>query len=236
MNIINGGIKMALNFKEYPRGGASNGPIENGGEIHLPCVVLVDTSTSMSEAMGELHDGLVALGEALKDDPQALGRVEFCIISFDDQARIVVPFAPAYDYEAPRLDCGGMTAMHAAVDLALEEIEARKDQYKANHTAFLRPWIFMMTDGGANDPDNGAFDRLLQSQRDKHCIFFPVGIGSEVDMGLLKSLKPDGVVLTAKKENFKGAFEWLSNSLSSTSDSNPGQKIKLPNPSTADII
>ena len=123
-----------------------------------------------------------------------------------------------------------MTAMHAAVELGLSELEARKDQYKANETAYYRPWMFMLTDGGANDADNGSFDRLLQSQRDKHCTFFPVGIGEHVDKNLLKSLKADGVILTASKENFKGAFVWLSNSLSRTSSSNPGQKVPLANP------
>ncbi len=205
-------------------------PIENGGEIHLPCVVLVDTSGSMSTAMNELHEGLVQLGEALREDPQALGRVEFCIISFDDRARINVPFGPAYDYQAPALTCGGMTAMHEAVALGLDALEKRKKQYTENKTAYLRPWVFMMTDGGANDRDNGSFNRLIQAQKDKHCTFFPIAIGNSVDMNLLKSLKVDGVVLKASKENFKGAFVWLSNSLSRTSSSNPGQTVALPNP------
>jgi uncharacterized protein YegL len=51
-----------------------------------------------------------------------------------------------------------------------------------------------------------------------------------VDKELLKSLKTDNVILTASKENFKGAFVWLSNSLSRTSSSNPGQKVTLQNP------
>ena len=110
-----------INFREHPRGGLANSPIENGGETHLPCVVLVDTSTSMGSVKDQ--GGLEALAEAL--DEQARGRVEFCVISFDDEARILVPFGPAYDFETPRIDCGGMTAMHAAVELGLGEIEAR---------------------------------------------------------------------------------------------------------------
>lgn len=226
---------MAINFKEYPRGGSANLPIENGGETHLPCVVLVDTSGSMSSAMSELHDGLVALGEAIKEDSQAVGRVEICIISFDDDARIVVPFAPMYDYVAPELSCGGMTAMHKAVEYALTELEARKNQYKSNKTSYLRPWIFMLTDGGANDSDNGAFNKLIEAQNAKHCTFFPVGIGNQVDFDLLKELKADGVVLRASKENFKNAFVWLSSSLSMTSVSNSGDKVVLPNPADYQI-
>ncbi len=222
-------------FKEYPRGGSENGMIENPGEMHLPCVVLVDTSGSMASSMKQLHEGLEAMGETLREDPQALGRVEFCIIAFDDSAKIVVPFGPAYDYVVPELTCGGLTAMHAAVDVALEELEARKSQYKQNQTAYYRPWIFMLTDGFPNDADNGSFGRLMQSQKDKHCTFFPVGIGDEVDMDLLKSLKLEGYALKATRENFKGAFVWLSNSLSRTSNSNPGTKVKLENPKEVQI-
>jgi len=217
-----------LNFREHPRGGQKNLPIENGGEMHLPCVVLVDTSESMASVKDKLRDGLIALADSL--DAQARGRVEFCVIGFDDDAHILIPFGPAYDFEAPKLTFGGLTAMHAAVDLGLEELEARKAQYRANNTLYYRPWMFLLTDGGANDKDNGAFERLLQSQRDKHCTFFPVAIGEYADKDLLKSLKAEGLVLTASKENFKGAFVWLSNSLSRTSGSMPGQKVVLPKP------
>jgi len=217
-----------LNFKEYPRNGSGNSAIENGGEMHLPCVVLVDTSSSMSRDRAQLHQGLIELGEAL--DEQARGRVEFCIIGFDDDARVLVPFGPAYDYEAPDIECKGMTAMHSAVECALNELEIRKNQYKENKTSYYRPWIYMLTDGGANDADNGAFDRLVQSQKDKRCIFFPVAIGEDADKELLKSLNEDGVVLKASRENFKNSFVYLSNSISLASVSESGTKVTLPNP------
>jgi len=213
---------------EHERGGRANGPIENSGEEHLPCVVLVDTSGSMASAMGELNDALNALGEAIKDDPQAVGTVEICVIAFDDHARIVMPFGPAYDFEAPELDCGGLTAMHEAIDLALSELDARKAQYRAARTNFKRPWVFMLTDGGANDEDNGAFERLLDAQKGRHCTFFSIGIGKSADMELLKSLRPDGMTFGASKENFKEAFVWLGNSLSVTSSSQRDAKIALP--------
>lgn len=219
---------MGLYFEEHPRDGKDNSLIENKGEMHLPCVVLVDTSGSMSGSTEQLHNGLVELGEAL--DEQAKGRVEFCIVAFDDKARIVQPFGPAYDYVAPELSCGGMTAMHEAVDFALGELEARKSQYKENCVSYYRPWIFLLTDGGATDSDNGAFGRLIQSQRDKHCTFFSVGIGNGVDWSLLKSLNIDGKTLKASKENFEGAFVWLSNSLTKVSSSNPGTRVGLENP------
>lgn len=216
---------------EFQKGGIENAPIVNAGEIHVPCVVLVDTSGSMSEAQQELNNGLKALVEALKEDPLAVGRVEFCIIGFgsEGRAKILVPFGPAYDYEAPCVVCDGPnTPMHGAVQLGLDELEARKQQYKVNGTGYMRPWMFLLTDGYPNDRDNGAFDRLRESQVEKHCTFFAVGVGDQVDRNLLKSLHKDGIVLTASKENFKNSFVWLSNSLSVASASIPGTKIELP--------
>ena len=219
-------------IREYPRDGSMNGRVENGGEVHLPCVVLVDTSGSMSAVASELNDGLILLGEALREDPQALGRVEFCIITFNDEARILVPFGPAYDYNAPKVSCDGLTAMHQAVGMALEQLEIRKQQYRETGTSFRRPWVFMLTDGAPNDDDHGEFQALRDAQMGKHCSFFPMGIGTEVNMELLKSLiYGQGLVLKATKENFKNCFVWLSNSLSETSSHGmSSEKVSLPNP------
>lgn len=217
-----------FNMKEYPRGGAMNGVVVNRTEMHLPCVVLLDTSSSMRSVKDQLERGLDTLVNSLDD--QAKGCVEFCIIAFDDKPRILSKFGPLYDYETLRIDCDGMTAMHAAVELGLSEIEARKGQYKQEHVPYYRPWIYLLTDGGANDPDNGEFEKLLKAQKDKHCTFFPVAIGDEADINLLKTLREDGLVFKASKENFVGAFEWLSNSMSSISNSKGEKTVTLPNP------
>lgn len=228
-----------MSINEFPRNGALNGKVENTGETHLPCVVLVDTSGSMSSAVSELNEGLELLGQALREEPQALGRAEICIITFDDEPCILVPFGPAYDYQAPKVSCGGRTAMHEAVGLALKQLEIRKQQYNDCHTVYNRPWLFMLTDGVPTDADNGEFQALRNAQRDGHCTFFPMSVGNEVDMNLLKSLvydKKKGFVLTATKENFKDCFVWLSNSLSVTSSHNPGEKASIPNPGNYGMV
>lgn len=217
-----------FNMKEYPRGGAMNGDIINRTEMHLPCVVLVDTSSSMRSVQDQIERGLDTLVNSLDD--QAKGCVEFCIIGFDDDAKILSPFSPAYDFYRPFIDCDGMTAMHAAVELGMSEITTRVAQYKQEHVPYYRPWIFLLTDGGANDPDNGAFERLLEFQKDKHTTFFPVAIGEDADIGLLKTLREDGLVLKASKENFVNAFVWFSNSMSRVSNSKGEKTVNLPNP------
>lgn len=221
-------------FKEYRRDGKDNYDIINPQEQHLPCIVLVDTSGSMKAAEGELLEGLQILGDSIKQDENARGRVELSVIGFDDEARILQPFGPVDDYEVPDIDCAGTTALHEAVDLALNEIEARKDQYRREDTEYYRPWIFLLTDGVPTDVDNGAFGRLLDAQNKGKTIFFPVGIGN-YDLNTLKGMHKDGLVLEASYDNFKNAFLWLSKSIASTSVSKPGTSVPLPDPTIGQL-
>lgn len=219
-----------LDFNEYRPNGLNNEIIENPGERHLPCVILLDTSGSMASSVGQLHEGLSELGTAIKDDDYAVGITEFCIMTFNDETRIAMPFGPAYDYKAPEIYCNGSTAMHSAIDAALNEIEARKRQYKEQRTTYYRPWIFLLSDGMPNDPDNGAFERLKEAQDLGKCLFFPVGIGNHADYELLKSLSKNKIVLKAERDNFKNAFEWLSSSISMVARSNANQVVRLEDP------
>lgn len=210
--------------------GTNNKDIMNEGEPHLPAVLVIDTSFSMAGVKNQLRQAMIDFGKAIQDDERAVGTVETMIITFDSEARVIEPFGSAYDFAVPDFECSGMTAMHEAVDLSLEEIQARKKQYSDLNMNWYRPWIFMITDGKPNDEDTGAFERLLQSQKDKHCIFYPVALDESADKKLLGSLREDHKVLTASKDNFAGVFKWMSNSVVSASNSRTGEDVDLENP------
>lgn len=221
--------------REYPRDGSENGEILASGMDHVPCVLLVDQSGSMEDVKAQLDQAMQNFRDALLEDSMTKLKVEICVITFDDHAHIVTPFVSAMQFETPRIATGGLTAMHEAVDAALEQIQIRKDQYRAQGTSFYRPWIFLLTDGGSNDRDNGAFERLVDAQRGKHCTFFPVALISddfpqvERDnlMNTLYQLRPDHRTFVADKENIASCFEFLSNSLAATSNSNRDEKVTL---------
>lgn len=56
---------------------------------------------------------------------------------------------------------------------------------------------------------------------------FPIGIGSYADMGTLAKFSPNRSPLKLQGLKFKEFFEWLSKSVSKTSQSTPGENIKL---------
>lgn len=221
---------MSLPIKETPK------KIRNMGEPHVECLVLLDTSGSMSPDAAQLKEGLQLLADGINSDDTARGRVELGIITFDDEARVAEGFGPMSRFEMPQMETGGMTAMHAAVKLGLQKIEERKTEYKKAGTAYYRPWMFLLTDGGANDNDSGEFEELKDAQKGRHVLFFPVGIGESVDYSLLKSLNIENVCLKADRENLTGCFRWLSDSMSVVSDSHPGDKVTLPAPTDYGLI
>lgn len=215
--------------------------ILNPAEKHIACVLAVDVSGSMRGApLQELNEGLKAFGEALKADDKASGCADVCVIAFNHQVTTVLPFSPASEYYVPQLSADGGTGMNEAIITALDALEMRKQDYKNIGVDYWRPWFFLMTDGNATDEEQWAADacrRLKEAVQRKKVNFFPMGIGPKADYEKLKSYTSNGQVLKADLNRFKEAFQWLSNSLVSASNSNPSAKAMsmAPLPSTITI-
>lgn len=198
-------------------------PISNRGEEHIPCAVLVDTSGSLHGCEPEIHDALVEMKEAIIADDMARGRVELCLITFDDVPRMVQPFGPMHMFEVPgKIECDGMTATHAAVRMALDALKDRIGEYAAAGVTAKRPWLWLLTDGGSNDADNGSYDELMQMQLDRQLNFFAVGIGKNADASELKSMHKNHQMLRVSREDFRAAFALISQSMSKSSSSSSG--------------
>ena len=221
---------MAATVHEKPRL-----PIENTGEQHLACAVLVDTSGSMRGYEQQLVKAITAMKEAIQDDDIARGRVEVCLITFDDDVREESPFGPVSKMEIPRISCGGMTSTHAAIQFALQRVAERKADYKQNHVTYNQPWIWLLTDGGSNDSDNGAFEELLKAQRDSKCVFFGVAVGDGVNEAELGGMHKNGMILKVDKDNLSAAFDFISQSASGASVNEPGRTVKLMPPDNMEM-
>ena len=201
--------------------------IMNSGEKHIACVLLVDTSGSMTSqnAIQELNKGLMEFGKALQSDSKAYGCADVCVISFDSTVKEVVPFCPAASFQPPQLQAGGLTALNEAIITGLDAIEMRKQEYKDIGVDYWRPWIFLLTDGIPTDDQyfNAARDRLRDALDRKKINFFPMGIGPGANIEYLRQYTKDGsgMVLKASMENFREAFVWLSSSMSVISNSDP---------------
>ena len=222
---------MSTTVREKPRL-----PVENTGEQHLACVVLVDTSGSMSGYEKELRNAIAAMKEAIMEDDIARGRVEICLATFDDDVKELSPFSVITRMEIPEISCGGMTCTHTAIKFALDRVAERKAEYHQSHITYNQPWIWLLTDGGSNDNDNGSFAELLRAQREGKCTFFGVAVGEGVNITELAGMHKNGQILRVGRDNLAKVFEFISQSVSVASRRNPGEKTVMQTPEGIEVV
>lgn len=202
-------------------------------EPRCPCVLLLDTSGSMSGApIAALNEGLRAFKNDLVKDPLASRRVEVAVITFDSQVQIVQDFVTADQFEPPGLMAGGATLMGSAIHQALDLIQARKSQYRANGIAYYRPWVFLITDGEPQgEPDEivaQAAQRIHDDEENRRVAFFSVGVEG-ANMDRLRQIAVRAPVKLIGL-NFVEMFVWLSRSTQAVSHSRTDDQVALPPP------
>lgn len=207
-------------------------------EPRCPCVLLLDTSGSMQgPAIEALNQGLQAFKTDLAKDPLASRRVEIAVVTFDNEIKTVQDFVTVDNFQPPVLSAQGQTFMGGAIQRALDLIQSRKSQYRANGISYYRPWVFMITDGEPQgEPDNvvqTASQRLQREETEKRVAFFAVGVES-ANMGRLKELVVRAPVkLTGL--NFVEMFVWLSRSMEKVAQSRTDEQVALPPPGWAAV-
>ena len=191
------------------------------------CVLLIDTSGSMEGTpISELNMGLRTFQEDLTEDSLASRRVEIAIVTFGDGGVTKVQdFVTVDQFTAPELLAGGTTPMGEAINLSLDLVEHRKDEYKKNGISYYQPWILLITDGAPTDDWRAAAQRVKAETNARRVTFFAVGVRN-ADMDVLSQITPRAMKLDGLR--FKDLFVWLSQSQKRVSGSKPGDQTALP--------
>lgn len=205
----------------------------NNPTARVPVCLCLDTSLSMEGTpIDELNKGVGLFYEAIKEDETALYSAEISIVTFGgDEARCIADFTSLeLQPYAPILDASGYTPMGEAVNMALDLLETRKNEYKERGVDYYQPWLILMTDGYPNGDSqelSRSINRTVELVNQRKLTVFPIGIGSEADMDTLAKFSPKRRPLRLQGLKFREFFSWLSKSVSKTSQSTPGEVVKL---------
>ena len=111
--------------------------------------------------------------------------------------------------------------------LAATEIEQRKEVYRNNGISYLKPWLFIISDGAPTDSYESAAQNLCSQEKNGKFTTFAIGV-ENADLEILSKFTLKGAKKLRGIE-FKQLFQWISASVRVGSQkADDQQKVSLP--------
>ncbi len=198
----------------------------------LPVYLLIDCSESMiGGGIEAVRAGLSSMLSKLRTDPHALDTVHLSVITFDAEARVLLPMTPLLEFQEPVLLVRPGTALGAALNLLADRIQAEVRKTSHHAKSDYRPLVLLLTDGQPSDDWRAPIARIGAQVQPRPANIYAIGCGVDVDYSVLQSVTD--VVLRMEDmgaDSFGKLFVWLTASVSSASQGvgeTVGGKIKL---------
>ena len=201
--------------------------IEWENEKHVACVMLLDTSGSMStnDAIGKLNAGLKAFKDQTMSDKTFDERTKACIdiavVTFGGSVKLVQDFVAVSNWNPPTLSAAGGTPLGGGIDLSLDLIAKQKLRYNELGTPYFRPWVFCITDGAPTDDYSMAAQRLKQEEDATKVLGYCVGVDGYDKQKMCGVFNPKRI-FELSGLNFTALFEFVSSSLTQIRNSGDG--------------
>lgn len=190
----------------------------------LPVYLVLDTSGSMTgEPIESVKTGMDTLVATLRQDPYALETAYLSVITFDSQARQVVPLTELSNFQVPSISATGSTELGAALKLLAETIDREVGKTTSEVKGDWKPLIFIMTDGVPTDDWQRGLEELKKIRTG---LIIACAAGHGADTSVLKQITEVVVQLdNADQNTIKAFFKWVSASVSTGSQKiDQGQK------------
>lgn len=184
----------------------------------LPVYILADCSGSMAgDPIEQVKQGIRALHANLMGDPSAVETAYLSVITFDSEARQVVPLVEVTQFQPPDLKASGTTALGEALRILCGCLETEVRRTTPEMKGDWKPLVFLLTDGAPTDEWQAPAGRLKENKPAPANII-AVACGSNADVNVLKQIA--STVLEMRDmgpEAFAQFFKWVSASVSQTS-------------------
>ncbi len=190
----------------------------------LPVYLLLDVSGSMSgEPIEAVKSGVQTLVSTLRQDPYALETAYLSVITFDDNARQLMPLTELSAFQTPSISSSGTTSLGQALSVLSDCVESEVAKTTAEIKGDWKPLIFIMTDGVPTDDWHRGLDKLRKVRTG---VIVACAAGHAADTSVLKQITEIVVQLdTADASTIKAFFKWVSASVATGSQKvDQGQK------------
>ena len=182
----------------------------------LPVYLLLDTSGSMTgEPIEAVKNGVQMMIHSLRQNPQAIETAFVSIITFDSEAKQLIPLTDLASFQTIDLKAAGTTALGAALSLLADKLENEVTKTTLEQKGDWKPIVFIMTDGVPTDDWQAGFQKLKAVKKG---LIVGCAAGNNADDKVLKEIADQVVRLSNTDADSIGKFfQWVSASIATTS-------------------
>ena len=182
----------------------------------LPVYLLLDTSGSMmGEPIEAVKNGVQMMVHSLRQNPQAIETAFVSIITFDSEAKQLIPLTDLASFQTIDLKAAGTTALGAALSLLADKLENEVTKTTLEQKGDWKPIVFIMTDGVPTDDWQAGFQKLKAVKKG---LIVGCAAGNNADDKVLKEIADQVVRLSNTDADSIGKFfQWVSASIATTS-------------------
>ena len=182
----------------------------------LPVYLLLDTSGSMTgEPIEAVKNGVQMMVHSLRQNPQAIETAFVSIITFDSEAKQLIPLTDLASFQMVDLKAAGTTALGAALSLLADKLENEVTKTTLEQKGDWKPIVFIMTDGVPTDDWQAGFQKLKAVKKG---LIVGCAAGNNADDKVLKEISDQVVRLSNTDADSIGEFfQWVSASIATTS-------------------
>ncbi|MDR2762054.1 MAG: VWA domain-containing protein [Planctomycetaceae bacterium] len=199
----------------------------------LPIYILLDTSGSMrGEPIEAVKTGLQALLSSLCRDPYALETVYLSIITFDREAKVLVPLTELDGFMLPNIETPetSPTNLGEALRLLISQYDKEVIKTTSDQKGDWLPLTVIMTDGSPSDTK--LFNDMTEELKKYHFArIVACAAGPKAKIEPLKKITSDVVSLdTMDSNSFAKFWQWVSTAVSHQSQTADATREELPPP------
>lgn len=182
----------------------------------LPVYLLLDTSGSMSgEPIEAVKNGVQMMLHSLRQNPQAIETAYVSIITFDNEAKQIVPLTDLASFQMVDIKAASTTSLGAALALLANKMETEVTKTTTEQKGDWKPLTFLMTDGVPTDDWQAGYNKLKNVNKG---LIVGCAAGQGADDAILKQITNSVVRLdNADSESISKFFQWVTASISTTS-------------------
>lgn len=208
----------------------------------LPVYLVLDTSGSMTgEPIEAVKNGVQVMISSLRQNPQAIETAFISIITFDNEARQLIPLTDLASFQMVDIKAVGTTNLGEALKLVSTCIDREITKTTPDQKGDWKPLVFIMTDGIPTDDWQAGLEEF---KKRKTAFTVACAAGSSADSNLLKQITENVVTLdTADSASISKFFTWVSASIgvSSTKVEEGGKEVTAmgelpPPPSELNVV